>query len=65
MMAWEKDRSRLCPYKATLQGKETLQDVELALAREEHAAAARVGGVRQPSSLSSFLMSGIQIEESQ
>ncbi|SJL13406.1 uncharacterized protein ARMOST_16849 [Armillaria ostoyae] len=63
--AWEKDHSWPCPYKATLQGNETLQEVELALAREEHEVAKRAGGVRQLSSLSSFLMSGIQIEETQ
>ncbi|KAK0421579.1 hypothetical protein EV421DRAFT_1747354, partial [Armillaria borealis] len=63
--AWEKDHSWPCPYEATLQGNETLQEVELALAREEHEAVKRAGGVRQLSSLSSFLMSGIQIEETQ
>ncbi|SJL00825.1 uncharacterized protein ARMOST_04139 [Armillaria ostoyae] len=37
---WEADHSKPCPYEAKLQGKETMQEVELALIREEHAAIA-------------------------
>lgn len=54
-----------CPYEATLQRRETLQEVELALAREEHKTSAKAGVISQPLSLSSFPMTGIQLEEAQ
>ncbi|PBK83660.1 hypothetical protein ARMGADRAFT_1037662 [Armillaria gallica] len=46
-----------------LQGKVTLQEVELQLSQEEHDAVVQGGGVLAQSSLSTFLFSGIQIEE--
>ncbi|PBL01496.1 hypothetical protein ARMGADRAFT_1025196 [Armillaria gallica] len=61
----EEDHSKPCLYEATLQGKETLQEVGLALAREEHENSVKVGIALPPSSLSSFLMTGIQLEEAQ
>ncbi|KAK0449374.1 hypothetical protein EV421DRAFT_1900069 [Armillaria borealis] len=63
--AWEKDHSKPCPYEAKLQGKVTLQEVELQLSREEYDTVVRGGGVLAQSSLSTFIFSGIQIEEAQ
>ncbi|SJL01332.1 uncharacterized protein ARMOST_04652 [Armillaria ostoyae] len=65
IVLWEKDHSKPCLYEAMLQGKETLQEVELALAREEHENSAKASIVSVPLSLSSFLMTGIQLEEAQ
>ncbi|KAF9003816.1 hypothetical protein BDZ89DRAFT_913088, partial [Hymenopellis radicata] len=61
LLVWEQDHDRACPYEAQLQNKETMKDVELQLAQEEHAAMVENNTVRE-TGLSTMISLGLQVE---
>lgn len=63
--AWEKDHSQPCPYESTVSGQRTLKEVQLELGQEELEELSRGGGVVQDSSVCVFVVTGLEIEESQ
>ncbi|KAF8897005.1 hypothetical protein CPB85DRAFT_1440109 [Mucidula mucida] len=65
ILAWERNPKESCPYEARLQNKETLTDVQLQMAQDEHASLVRATGFTHESSMSSFLILGLDIEQSQ
>ncbi len=65
IVAWERNPKEPCPYEGRLQNKETLADVQLQMARDEHASLVRAMGFTHESSMSNFLMLGLDMEQSQ
>ncbi|KAF8873099.1 hypothetical protein CPB85DRAFT_1444805 [Mucidula mucida] len=65
ILAWERNPKESCPYEARLQNKETLTDVQLQMAQDEHTSLVQATGFTHESSMSSFLILGLDIEQSQ